>query len=426
MRCLWATILVLPGALNYAEDQPRLVVHEWGVQVRSSVVVLNPISLFAVPKEDQKPRTVLGAPRELLDDLPAFVLRHAREYKPKVEHRAWDKPVIHLYGAAGLEVSVQVVTSRGHPTAYYPRPELLKETFWFMGSGLTEAVGMKWSGRLSLEAPAGKLADAGAGHWWGVARSVPSNYLSTAEGAERFIFYEATAVQEPTLTGSVQNDALTLRNAHATPSGKVIVILNDGAERHFLALDGVPGKSEVKVQKDELRKALGDEEGLLAACRAQWASFGLSAEEARAVVEIWKPDLLGKRGFLVCARLPAEVYEAMFPLTVAPKPSEVVRVGVVFDDLPGEMDRLAWLPGVQAEMAKRAKDLDHENFETRRGAEAWFAKLGDLATPFLLKLREGGSTEGRDAASRLLKALEPRPFPLPQHDGRTRPIHVQR
>jgi hypothetical protein len=62
----------------------------------------------------------------------------------------------------------------------------------------------------------------------------------------------------------------------------------------------------------------------------------MTQAEAKAIVKSWEPDLLHPWQILVISRMPAELYEKMFPLTVSPKPDKLVRVGVVFDRLKGK------------------------------------------------------------------------------------------
>lgn len=426
--------LAAPAALRACEAPPPpeareagLVVHEWGVQVRSRVVVTNPLGPHAQGGQGQeaKPQELLAPPQALLSGLPEFVLRHEREFAPQHEARAWLKPVLHFYGPEGLEVSVKVLTPRGKPLAYWPRPELATETFWFMGSGVTDAVGMTWKGRLSAQ-PAGKAAAVAADHWWRLARAVPGLWFNAGADSERFVFYEASAVQEPLLTGKVGAEELTLANADAADSGPVMVIVNDGAQRHFLAVRNVAGKASVKISRKELLAAPGDEASLLAACRAQWESLDMTGEEARAIVEIWKPDLLSRTGFIVAARVPAEVYDQMFPLEVTPRPEKLVRAGVVFDELPGQDARLGWLPALERTFERWAADLADENYGKRRAAALRLAGAGDLARPFLEKLGKSADPEVQASARALLDQLQPGELSLPSHGKGSRPVNARR
>lgn len=378
------------------------VVHEWGVYVRSIVI----------PHINQGhgktiPSTLLTAPRELLNGLPDFVLRHETAYTPRQEHRAWDKPVLHLYGPEGLAISVEVRTPQGHPLAYWPKPNFIEEINWRMGSGVSAVNGLVWNGTLAAQAPA-EIKSAREGHWWNALREVPGMWFKTAAGSERFIFYEASAVQQPTLQAWVAEDMLKLTNHDVVPTGRVLVLFNDGNERHFLVAESVPGNGSITVSRADLMRAPGNEAELLTACRAQWESFGMTAQEASAIVESWKPDLLNHLGLMVLSRMPEILYEQMFPLTIKPAPDKRVRAGVIFDHLPGNAARASWFPRLEASMKAWALDLGADDFAVRRRAADRFAELSDLAAPFLETLqKQSTDVEIRTTAKSLLDALEP-------------------
>ncbi len=417
--------LVASGGEGAEKAPEKFVVHEWGVYIRRMAIIKSNVP-WRDPKGKAKPKSLLTVPDELVAGLPAFVLRHDKEFTPKKdEFRSWRKPVLHLYGREGLEVSVQVLTFRGRPLVYWPKPELVTETFWSMGAGVTDAVGMKWKGRLTAKRPA-DARKVGKSHWWSTVRAVPGKWIRTAGGSERFLFYEATAIQKPPLEGKVSAEAITLKNAQKTASGPVIVIVNDGKTRNFVAIKNVAAGATVTLARKDVLKAGGDAKKLLAACRAQWRAFGLTGEEAAAIVETWRPDLLGKTGFLVAARVPSKTYDAIFPLKVTPKPDELVRAGVVFDTLPGEDARLNWLPAIEETMKKWAKDLASEEFKVREAARKRFSAAGDLARPFLQKLTKSSDDEVRSSATNLLKGLEPGVVTLPVHGKGSRPVHVKR
>lgn len=416
MLCRWAAAVALMLSVTHAAEE-KFIVHEWGVMVRSTVLETpSHLGMHRNEKEAQpgSPRATLAAPDELLCQLPPFVLRHAKEFTPRAQFCEWDKPVLHFYGSEDLDVAIRLLTPHGRPQAYWPKPKLLEETFWRMGSGVTDAVGLEWTGKLS-KTPAAQLEAPVAGHWWHTAREIPGLYFNSAGGSERFIFYEATAFQEPVLTGKVSETELELKNAAVAGSGPVLVIVNDGVRRGWSAVQDVPADGSVKLARADCFKAT-DEAGLLAACRAQWEAFGMTKEEARAIVEIWKPDLLNFKGFLVISRLPSALYEKIFPLEITPKPAELVRAGVIFDTLPGEAARINWLSELGKLMSAWGKDLGSEDFDTRAKAARAFAKLGDLATPELQKLADSPDAETRTIAQRLLAALKPQPQEaLPTH-----------
>jgi len=144
---------------------------------------------------------------------------------------------------------------------------------------------------------------------------------------------------------------------------------------------------------------------LLTACRRQWEAFGMTREEAQAIVETWKPDLLDRPGFLVLSRMPAKAYDAMFPLKIMPPPDEVIRAGVVFDTLPGESARLTWLPAVKTKLDKMASDLARGDCQAREAARKGLLALGELASPFVAQLAESKDPEVRAAAEEFQRVL---------------------
>ena len=384
------------GGQEPATRHPALIVHEWGVWVRGLTA---------------RGRQVVGGPAELVAGLPAFVLRLDRQYVPKRQDHSWDKPVLHFYGAEGLRVRVRVGTPLGRPVAYWPRPTLIEQTRAMsdgrrmMMYSLTDVVALEWSGVLGRAVPA-RLPAVPPGHWWERVRRVPSLYVRGRDGGERFLFYEATATREPTVTAELRADAMTLRNAHGRHSSAVLVIANDGQSRWAARLASVPAKGEATLARAGLSAKDGAEAALLALCRAQWTQAGLTEQEAEAIVATWQPDLLRTIGVLVISRMPRDVYDAMFPLAVHPTPKEVVRVGLVFDTLAGQPARERWLPGLSRTLDALGRHLGHAAHKTRAAARQRLARIGDLAKPYLERWAASDDPEVAVTARRLLKALE--------------------
>jgi hypothetical protein len=422
---LMLAVSALAGVTWAAEPQPpaagKFVVHEWGVHIRSVVPVLyetpaliprsiGGLEMKVVDDPNAQPRSVLAPPSQLVSDFPDFVIRHAKEYHPRFSTANWDKPVLHFYGREGTDVSVQVLTPQGRPVAYWPKPTMVEKNVvredLAGGYGLVgpELLGLSWKGRLTAK-PAVAPKAVKEGHWWQTIRQVPALWFEAGDVSERFIFYEATALQEPTLTGKVGADSLTLENRDPNDTGPVVVIVNDGQTRRFLSVANVGAKSTVTLARKEIEAAGSDAAKLLAACRAQWEAFGMTQEEARAIVETWKPDLLGRTGFLVISRLPAKAYDAMFPLKITPRPDQIVRAGVVFDTLPGEAARLGWLPGVRARLEQVANDLARGDYPTRVAARKRLLECGELASGFVAQLTESKDPEVRDAVAEYQRAM---------------------
>lgn len=397
------------------QDQPaaqKFIVHEWGVQVRTLAKVK--VSLGDTSYKDANLMVAMIPPAELISDLPAFVLRHGSNYTPQRTERDWKKPLIHLYGPAGLEVGIEILTPLGTPLAYWPKPKYIERSFSFMGSTIQTAVGMKWSGKLATMADGNHtLAKVDEKHWWNIVRKVPSRYFQTDDGTERFVFYEATAVQEPSIAASISADVLKLQNTQPVASGPILMIANDLGTRHFMQIDTLDANAETVIKKEDLLKADGDEKNLLAACTSQWKTMGMTEAESQAIVETWKPDLLDRAGLLVISRISPALYEQMFPLKITPKPDELVRVGMVFDTLAGQGQRMAWLPSLKTAMGTWSKDLADANEAIRNQAGNRLAQTQDLFRDMLENLSKSPDPEVNARASRLLEMLEPVTIELP-------------
>ncbi len=390
--CVWAAEpeLDLPDA--------RLEVHEWGVWVRGRTTT----------------GEVLSGPHALIENLPPFVRRHAADYTPVRKNHGWDKPVIHFYGPEGLKLTVKILTPQGHPTAYFPIPKLLESTFSvsdgqeMMVYSKTDCTGLEWTGTLTRQ-PKGRLSDAPQEHWWQDVRRVPSMYFNADKACENFIFYEATARQEPVLHATVTDDALQIENTYDAPIRQVLLIVSDGSRKYLRAIESIEGKSNWSASKADILKAATDDSAILDAARTQWVSFGMSADESAAIVSAWKPDLLNTPGFLLVSRMPVKLYDRMFPLTVSPLPGKIVRAGVVFDTLPEEAARIKWLPALEATLKAWTKELASDDFEARLRGRARFLRAGDIAKPFLERIladRESDA-EVKSSAQALIEGMQP-------------------
>jgi hypothetical protein len=322
-----AAALLVAGAAPAAEPagppHKEFVVHEWAVCVKGKT-----------PEG-----TVLSSPAELVTGLPKFV-QVVKEPR-KVQPMGWDKPVIHLYGDEDLDVHVTVKAGQGLLSAYWPAGKALTHAYQdtnrrkMMISNVTETIGMEWSGTLHAK-PEGKLSESPKDHWWSALREVPSMYLVADKQSERFLFYEGTALQEPAVAATISADQLKLSNADGNATGQVMVIVNSGDKRYCRVVETIKGGGEATISKAEFLAKEFSEDELLEACRSHWQQFGMTQAEAKAIVQSWRPDLLRAWQILVISRMPAEVYEKMFPLTVSPQPDKLVRVGMVFDRLKGK------------------------------------------------------------------------------------------
>lgn len=370
-RIAVAILAVLGGVmLTSGADAPRpeLVVHEWGVMIRRT-------------------RSQLAPPDALIASLPEFVLRHDEHYKPAVNGfygngiQVWTKPVVHFYGREGQTIDLSIGTPKGRPLVYWPEPEILTpggtRTYSSRGSDINiyrggyaypqQVQGMHWQGKLTA-APPPSVPRVRSGHWWNQAREVPSMYIKTDKGSERFVFYEGTAESQPSVTAAFSKDTVTLVNSDKQDSSPVVLIVADRDVYYAHYIESLPANKITYLSKSEICDAPIEPDDLLALCRRQWEACGMTAAEAKAIVEIWKEDLLRPVGCLLISRIPGTTYDAIFPLEMKPAPTELVRVGMVFDLVDDSPDRVLWLPHTQKHLQEQAALLDSEDFHVRQQA----------------------------------------------------------
>ncbi len=266
---------LLCGDPPAAPPHEEFVVHEWGVFVKG---------------KDADGKPVLSSPRELVAGLPKFVQTVKEPHQ--VQTMQWLKPVLHLYGDEGLDVHIKVTADQGVLSSYWPAGKVstrVTRTGPAQNGGriITNTVGMEWSGALHAK-PEGKLEEAPRDHWWSAVREVPSMYFVADKECERFLFYEATAQQEPAVTAKISDDQLKLANSDSNPAGKVMVVVNSGDKRYCRLVDSIEANGEATISKADFLAKESTEEQLLEACRDHWQQFGMIEAEAKAIVQSWR------------------------------------------------------------------------------------------------------------------------------------------
>jgi hypothetical protein len=115
------------------------------------------------------------------------------------------------------------------------------------------------------------------------------------------------------------------------------------------------------------------------ALTAELKEAGLHEDEAASLTTIWTADFFEAASVTLFYRLPQEEYDRLLPLTVKPQPEKVVRVGLI--------QHVVFDPDLAARIARLVKQLDHEEFAKREGAQQELAKLGRPAMGYLLRLK---------------------------------------
>ena len=150
----------------------------------------------------------------------------------------------------------------------------------------------------------------------------------------------------------------------------------------------------------------------------------MTGAEGQTIAAVWREDLLRPRRILMIARMPAKLYEAMFPLTIEPAPKEVVRVGLVFDALEGQLEASAWIPELrelEKELQKAANGLGSGEWREREEASRVLVNAGPRARNILEELARSQDPEVRARAEELLKKMIVPEVEAPAREGTVRP-----
>ncbi len=308
------------GAQNrdLQETGARITAHEWGVWkvLASRIVHLEelaaelPAFVFRAPQSQlpqvpNNPPAVLPAPP--LNPIPVPVNPTPRPH-PRPPAR---KPVLFLNTDRATPISVNVSFNGGEPWLYYPDAHVRRAG--------RAAAGLSWSGRLVPNATA-PLAKAPAGHFWDDLRAVGGDlFLSDRGTAERFLFYDGPVRFERPFTIS--------REAN----GARVMPLS--SERRIWMVSP-RGYVESRFESGNRSITRGDLNGLRTRLDQELRDRGLTPAEANSLLETWRDDLFRPTRSQAVYFMPRHLYDRMLPISISPAPVELVRVGLVIEDLP--------------------------------------------------------------------------------------------
>jgi hypothetical protein len=205
-----------------------------------------------------------------------------------------------------MNVRVEVGFTGGEPWLFYP------------GASRSQS-GLVWDGQLTptLNAPS---AVAPRGHFWNDLRAVGATPFVGNDGvAERFLFYDGpVAFERPFAVGMQPGGAAV------TPmSTETNIFLADGGRYIESEID--PSMRHTHVASE------GDMRAMRARLDQMLQARGLSAAEARSLLDTWRDDLFTDARRRAVSFVARDAYDRMLPLTITPAPAEIVRVGLVIE-----------------------------------------------------------------------------------------------
>jgi hypothetical protein len=288
--------------------------------------------------------------------LPAFV--HARapadtggmkglEMMPSGVTQKLETPVLYFYGTA-QPVSVHVDFPQGIVSQWYPDAAKFQPA---IGAFSTVTGGsMDWQAK--LEPGLTGFPEVAPTDIWAPSRNVASVPLQIGGENERFIFYRGLgtfavpfrAIANADGTISISNDspdsipAVFLLRLGAT-GGSIAEVggLAPGQTRgNLVALAGAGAPVETYVADASSRVA------------AALVKSGLHDDEARAMVDTWSKSYFRSQGLRVLYIVPRAWTDKLLPITISPRPVELVRTLVGRVELLTQADEQQLLTAVQA------------------------------------------------------------------------------
>lgn len=398
--CGWAS---LAGAGEGADAKPGYEFHEWGV--------------FTVPRNAAWANLDMKAewatmPKEFYGRLVGRYLPYRGPVK---------KPVIYLHADKAMSVKLSIRFAEGVPAVWWPAAEVPTN----QGARLAEkdrnllvfCPALVERPADQNRGPAGAVPrklDVPAGHWVEALRRVKASDVFCAAGwgnlgtswdTERFIYYDGV-MKPPAAPGvSRQGDLVTLDVPGAEVWQDLMIVERD--EKRVSAAAGWDGWTEPlgDGQGRHLRVEMkpADAERLKALARElaeRLVKAGLNADEAGALIEVWKTELFAQDGLTVFYRVPQATYDKWLPLEATPAPRKTVRVGIVLHQhLEPELDE---------RVAKLIAQLGAEKFETREAARSLILRIGGAAFPLLEKGAGDKDAEVASACRNILETLDAR------------------
>jgi hypothetical protein len=337
--------IIVASTVTVAADTlgTRLVVHEWGTFLAMNGS--DGVTLDGMYHEEHA--------------LPAFVHARSRnELRLRTSNLKGETPVVYFYNDRPVRVRLEVGFPGGVWTQWYPQADFVGPSLVQTGSLLRARNGrIGWSVDVvppSLANPA--LPSTPTDALWNFARDVDAAYVATTDSTrqgnpkewERFLFYRGLGEAKlPLDLGVGQASGQASGQAGGQASGQApglscrsdlveglrdIYVLrvenNTGAYRYLPSLRCGAAIAQLTPTMDAAQPIDRFADVVADDLAARLVANGLYAKEARAMVNTWRTSYFKTDGIRVLFVLPQSWTDRFIPMTIDPKPDELVRVMV--------------------------------------------------------------------------------------------------
>jgi hypothetical protein len=339
----------------------QLTVHEWGTF--TSIAGRDGVAL------DWRP---LNGP----SDLPKFVhtiqegsegLRHSRVLgKGDMTARVrMETPVLYFYAPSEMDVSVKVDFPKGKITEWYPQAR-------------DASAGIDWG---KLKVMPGKTlnfpVESAHSHYYPARETdaAPVQVCST-DGKpgqqEKFLFYRGVGTFDLPLSVKLEGDSVVLKNTGKDEIKSLIIFENRGGKIGYRLVDAFTG--EMTHERPTLDKNM---DALLEDLKQILVASGLYEKEATAMIKTWRNSWF-EEGLRVFYILPRKTTDEILPVTIEPRPVELVRV------LVGRAEVIT--PQMEKTVQQQLSLLRDSSPQVRQNAEREIRKYGRFSEPILKRL----------------------------------------
>ena len=350
--------------------------------------------------------------------LPAFVHSRSRDQLrlPFILLKG-ETPVIDFYTETRQFVRLGVGFPQGIWTQWYPQALLVNPSLAQSAEDLDHPRNGRicWQAEIipaSVAGPDVKIPVTSSEALWNHARQVDSAYVKTFDGTrdtpqpefEKFLFYRGLGEArlpvrlDARLNGTLRVDREPAPGQQVITQIFVIRVENGrGAYRFRPTLRTgeevtgvIPSMAESRPLP-EFTKSIADD------LAARLVEAGLYAKEARAMVNTWTSSYFQSEGIRALFVLPQSWTDAFIPMTVVPRPKEIIRVMV---------GRLELLTGEREQMAEAAiRDLTGGDSAKRQAAFEFLREQGRYVEPIVRRvMKETRDDTTRTLCRRLLRA----------------------
>ena len=325
-------LVILAGtlAVSVTASPGGLIVHEWGTFL--AINGSDGVTLDGMYHEEHA--------------LPGFVHARSRnELRLRTSNLKGETPIVYFYGGRPLRVRVEVGFRDGLWTQWYPQADFVRPSLVQTGS-LPRARNGRIGWTIDVVPPplaSPDLPAAPSDALWNYTREVDAAYVAATDATrqgnprewERFIFYrglgEAKLPLNVSAVGQAGGGRVACDPAMIERLRHVYLLRvahNRGAYRYLPSLRCGEWIAAVVPEMDGAAPIDRFADTVADNFAARLVESGLYAKEARAMVNTWRTSYFTTDGIRVLFVLPQSWTDRFIPMTIDPKPDELVRVMV--------------------------------------------------------------------------------------------------